>query len=413
MMALQNPRTLLAINCGSWSLKFGAAQASLDTGEVRMLATGLIGGIGGEAEIRFREEGGGDQRSTAEVADHAAATRIVLDWLSGRPFLASGHFDAIGHRIVHGGDRFKGPAVVTPDLLADIESLRDLAPLHNGPSLAAIRAAQEFSGPSTLTIATFDTAFHRNMPEYAVQYPIPLEMALRHGIRRFGFHGLAHEHMMERYSAITKRPKDSVRLITLQLGSGCSAAAISQGQSIDTSMGLTPLEGLMMGTRCGDIDPTIPGFLASQEGVDIEHVENVLNMRSGLLGISGRSQDVRELLSAEAAGDARAGLALDMFCYRVRKYIGAYLAALGGADAIIFSGGIGENSPEIRARICTGLEWCGIRIDESRNRQGQKERRISSDASSIEVWVLHSEEVALILRDTLRCLQATAVSAET
>jgi acetate kinase len=255
-------------------------------------------------------------------------------------------------------------------------------------------------------VATFDTAFHRTLPERASRYAIPLELADKHRIRRYGFHGLAHRYMTERYAAITATPLEQVKLVTLQLGNGCSATAIEGGRSVDTSMGFTPLEGLIMGTRSGDVDPSLAGILARREGVDIEEAEAWLNTRSGLLGVSGRSSDMRELLEAEANGDDRAALAVDMFCYRARKYVGAYLAALDGADAVVFGGGIGENAPPVRARICAGMEWCGLTLDEGRNaRTVGCEGRISTDDSRVHAYVIQVNEAAVIARDTVRCLR--------
>jgi len=258
-------------------------------------------------------------------------------------------------------------------------------------------------------VATFDTAFHRTLSEGASRYAIPLELADKHRIRRYGFHGLAHRYMTERYAAITGTPLEGVKLVTLQLGNGCSATAIEGGRSVDTSMGFTPLEGLMMGTRSGDVDPSLAGFLARREAVDIEAAEAWLNTRSGLLGVPGRSSDMRELLEAEAAGDDRAALAVEMFCYRARKYVGACLAALGGADAVVFGGGIGENAPPVRARICAGMGWCGLMLDEERNaRTVGSEGRISTDDSWVHAYVIQVNEAAIIAADTARCLSRPA-----
>jgi len=291
-------------------------------------------------------------------------------------------------------------------VLGAIEALTDLAPLHNAPSLKAIRAARAVLGDGVPMVATFDTAFHRTLPARAWRYAIPLELAEKHRIRRYGFHGLAHRYMTERYAAIASRPLQEVKLVTLQLGNGCSATAIDGGRSVDTSMGFTPLEGLMMGTRSGDADPSLAGFLARQEGVDVGEVESWLNTRSGLLGVSGRSGDMRELLEAENDGDGRGALAVEMFCYRVRKYVGAYLAALGGAEALVFGGGIGENAPSVRARICAGMDWCGLKLDQGRNAGAiGREGRISRDDSWLHAYVVPVDEAAVIARDTVRCLR--------
>jgi len=261
-------------------------------------------------------------------------------------------------------------------------------------------------GAGVPMVATFDTAFHRTLPERAFRYAIPLKLADKHHIRRYGFHGLAHRYMTERYAAITSTPVEQVKLVTLQLGNGCSATAVEGGRSVDTSMGFTPLEGLMMGTRSGDVDPSLAGFLARREGVGVEEAEGWLNTRSGLLGVSGRSSDMRALLEAEGRRDAGAALAVDMFCYRVRKYVGAYLATLGGADAVVFGGGIGENAPSVRARICAGMDWCGLTLDDDRNaRTIGSEGRISTDDSKVHAYVILVDEAAVIAHDTVQCLR--------
>ncbi len=269
--------------------------------------------------------------------------------------------------MVHGGPHFFEPTLIDDRVLMAIEEISNLALLHNHPSIESIRAARGVLGEKIPMVAVFDTAFHSDMPERASHYPIPLELTEKHHAWRYGFHGIAHRYMVERYGVMTSMPLERTRLVTLQLGSGCSATAVQGGRSIDTSMGLTPLEGLMMGTRSGDVDPHLPGFLAQREGISLAEAEILLNTMSGLLGVSGLSQDMRELLEAERKGDERAILAVEMFCYRVKKQIGAYLSALGGADAIIFGGGIGENCPQVRKRICAGMDWCGLVLDEERN----------------------------------------------
>lgn len=394
---------LLALNAGSSSLKFEAAEADPRTRLIRTVASGIVDGIGGESILRFRH-GSFEQNDRRAVGGHREAAQLILGWLRAR---VAPHFDAIGHRVVHGGTRLTAACVLTPAVLAEIVDLVVLAPIHNTLALAVIEAAQEAAGPHTISAATFDTAFHGCMPDRARLYPIPPGLAARHRIQRYGFHGLAHRSMLDRFSAHTGRPSEQLKLITLQLGNGCSAAAIRGGRSVDTTMGLTPLEGLMMGTRSGDVDPALPVFLARREGVSIDEVENWLNKDSGLLGVSGRSRDVRQLLAAEAAGDMRAALALDMFCYRIRKQIGAYLAALDGADALIFGGGIGENAAPIRERICRDMSWCGIELDPDRNAHTiPAERRISTDSSRVAVHIVAVDEAAVILRDTFGCLIA-------
>ena len=373
-------------------------------GRQRRLARGIVDRIGGDATLEFARDGVESLREAAVVAGHDEATRRALAWLESVGLLAG--LDGVGHRVVHGGDHLLEPTVIDDEVLGAIEALADLAPLHNAPSLEAIRTARAVLGAGLPMVATFDTAFHRTLPERASLYAIPQELADKHRIRRYGFHGLAHRYMTERYAALTATPVEQVKLVTLQLGNGCSATAIEGGRSVDTSMGFTPLEGLMMGTRSGDVDPSLAGFLARREGVDVEEADAWLNTRSGLLGVSGRSSDMRELLDAEAGGDERAALAVDMFCYRVRKYVGAYLAALGGADAVVFGGGIGENAPLVRARICAGMGWCGLTLDEDRNaRTIGSEGRISVDDSRVHAYVVPVDEATVIARDTVRRLR--------
>jgi acetate kinase len=316
--------------------------------------------------------------------------------------------EAVGHRVVHGGDRFVSPVLVDDKVLAALEELNELAPLHNPEAVEAIRGARYIFGSRVPGVAIFDTAFHATLPEYAYTYALPHETAQRAGIRRYGFHGTAHEYMLRSYASMTGTSPGEANIITLQLGNGCSATAIRGGKSVDTSMGFTPLEGLVMGTRSGDIDPGILPYLAEKVGLSLEDVERMLNERSGLLGISGRSSDMRDLL-AMADNNPRVRLAIEVFCYRARKYVGAYLAVLGGVSAVIFGGGIGENAPSIRARICEGLEWCGLRIDRERNAATVgTDGEISAHGTSMRAYVVKVNEAIVIAESTARCLAANA-----
>jgi len=311
---------------------------------------------------------------------------------------------------VHGGEQFQQAVRIDAQVVAEIEALSELAPLHNPACLAGIRGAQALLGGETPMVAVFDTAFHRTLPAYASTYAIPQTLATRHRIRRYGFHGIAHALLAAGYAHATGQRLTDTRLITLHLGNGCSATAIKHGQSVDTSMGFTPLEGLVMGTRCGDLDPAVVSYLARHEPMPVEAVERLLNEQAGLLGVSGVSPDMRALLAAaEQARDARAALAVELFCYRVRKYIGAYLAVLGGADAVVFGGGIGEHAPTIRARICAGMEWCGLRLDPERNAAAVglaagDAARISRDDVSLAAYVVAADEETWIARETVLCL---------
>jgi acetate kinase len=318
-----------------------------------------------------------------------------------------GDLHAVGHRVVHGGEHFVRSMLLTEEVIQNIEKFIDLAPLHNPSNLKGIRAAQALLGEAVPQVAVFDTAFHQTLPERAFLYALPYQFYRRHGVRRYGFHGTSHRYVAHRYRQFRHLDRSETNIITLHLGNGCSACAIKSGESIDTSMGLTPLEGLAMGTRSGDVDPAIMSLLAGKEGLDIHEVESMLNKQSGLLGVSGLTNDMRELLEEiRQNNDRRASLAIDIFCYRTRKYIGAYLAAMDGADAIVFTGGIGENSPDIRSRICQGLGWMGLQLDDALNQQRIKgsEGPIHREGSRLGAYVIPTDEELLIARDTVRCV---------
>ena len=396
---------VLVLNSGSSSLKFRLVDVPIGNDAVGRLTTimgGAVTGIGGHGTLRLTKSGPTESKPREQIRNHEQAVGCAFDHLE------KGGIEAVGHRVVHGGSRFVTPTRLDEHIIQEIEELTELAPLHNPPCLAAIRGARTHLGTEIPMVAVFDTAFHAAMPETAYTYALPWELAARHGIRRYGFHGIAHASMADGYHALTGRMLKDARLITLHLGNGCSAAAISEGRSIETSMGLTPLEGLVMGTRSGDVDPAIVSYLARRERVDADSVEHWLNERSGLLGVSGLSHDVRELLKVERQ-DERAWLALDLFCHRARKYLGAYLAVLGGADAVIFGGGIGEHAPSIRERICQGMQWCGLMVDQVRNEtavdlQAGTGARISPDHAALPAFVVAVDEEISIAKETVRCL---------
>ncbi len=395
---------VLAINCGSSSIKFAlfAAPEDGERGEgLRLLAGGRIERLGTEsAQLHFQTGRGAPVDTTAAVRDPAGGMQRIAEWLRGAGLTA----EAVGHRVVHGGAKFREPTVLDDTVVAAIHELEALAPLHNGPSLAGIRACRAAFGDALPMVAVFDTAFHASLPERAWRYAIPRELTERHGIRRYGFHGISYRAALTRYAVLTGRPEARATIVALHLGSGCSAVAIENGRSVDTSMGLTPLEGLVMGTRSGDIDPSIVGRLSRAESAPVEEVERWLNGRSGLLGLSGRSNDLRDLLEHERA-DSGAAIAVEIFCYRIRKYIGAYLAALGGAQAVVFTGAIGERSAEVRARICQGLECFGLVLDARANAGATGgERRISATDARLEAFVIPADEESEIARDTARAL---------
>ena len=397
---------ILAINCGSSSLKCDVFEADTNPIGLSRAASGSVSNIGKEATIEIKIAGQEKSKKTTTIADHQHATRSIVEQFKGCGLLQEGTANfAVGHRIVHGGSRFINPTLLTHAVLKDIEDLRKLAPLHNGPALESIYAMREIFGEKIPMVGIFDTAFHSTLPPEAREYAIPKDLAKKHEIKRYGFHGLAHRSMKDRYAALAKPNGEKAKIITLQLGNGCSIAAIKNGESVDTSMGLSPLEGLMMGTRSGDVDPSLVAFLADKEKLKVEEVVDLLNHQSGLLGVSGRASDMRGLLDLETHGDQGATLAIQMFCYRVRKYIGAYFSVLEGAEAIIFGGGIGENASIIRERICSGLGWCGVSLDSTlNNRLNGIEGRISKEDSPVHVYVFHADENELIARDTLSCV---------
>ena len=402
---------VLVLNCGSSSVKFQLIETGGDSAAMdrdRKLVVGLIDRLGDGAIFKLKS---GDTMSPPEetlaAPNHEIAVRAIIARLGLTMSNGVGErqVDAVGHRVVHGGDLFTSPVAIDDDVLSRIESLNDLAPLHNPAAVNGIHAARKVFGAALPMAAVFDTAFHHTIPETAATYAIPVELAKKHAIRRYGFHGMAHQYSLLRYGELTGRPERQTDIITLHLGNGCSACAIRGGQSVETSMGFTPLEGLVMGTRSGDLDPALVSYLARKEKVDAAEVERWLNHRSGLLGLSGRSNDMRELLSVYET-DARARLAVDVFCHRARKYLGAYLAVLGGADAVVFSGGIGENAPAVREKICAGMDWCGLSLDQEKNSGAVgTESLISSAGGRVHVYVIPSDEEAIIARETVKLFQ--------
>jgi len=406
---------VLILNAGSSSLKFQVIATDLEkikSNADHRLCRGQVERTGGEAIVTFKTHNRARQVSTAPLRDISAALDYVLRWLSSEKSglteiqsLADIH--AVGHRVVHGGELFKESVLVTDDVIRGIEECIDLAPLHNPNNLRGIRAAREIFGQKTPQVAVFDTAFHATIPEHAYLYALPYHLYRRHRMRRYGFHGTSHRYVAYRYRLLRQLTREQTNVITMHLGNGCSAAAIRAGKSVDTSMGMTPLEGLVMGTRSGDLDPSVVNLIATKEGLQPHEVDGLLNTQSGLLGVSGLTNDMRVLEEElRLHDDRRVRLAIDMFCHRARKYIGAFLASMGGADAVIFTGGIGENSPEIRAKICAGLEWAGLTIDEEQNRKTRGvEDRISTEASTLAAYAIPTDEELLIARDTVRVIE--------
>ena len=414
---------VLVLNSGSSSIKYQIVEVfdgefSQDFKIGPVLLRGSVKGIGGIGTLEPVAEGKALKTISHPTPNHHVAIQWIFDHLEQHNnetehSVSLSDVEAVGHRVVHGGNRFTQPVIIDKAVEDEIEALSELAPLHNPACLEGIRGARALMGPTVPMVAVFDTAFHQTMPVKAKTYALTHELASRHHITRYGFHGIAHASLANGYATYVGKPLSANRIITLQLGNGCSVTAIASGKSVETSMGFTPLEGLVMGTRSGDIDPSVISYLAEREKVEAPEVERWLNETSGLLGISGKTHDMREIVQAAIhEQDERAQLAIDLFCYRAKKYIGAYLAVLGGADAIVFGGGIGEASPDIRERICEGMIWCGLQLDQARNTaavglQPGHGAKISQENSSVNAYVVAADEETWIARKAVRCLKTT------
>ena len=405
---------VLVLNAGSSSLKFQLISTDGDAivanKDVR-LCRGQIDRLGGEVVIAVLLRDGSRRKFAASTRDLQASLEHLMQWIvsdaSGIEEIQTlSDVHAVGHRVVHGGELFGESKLITDEVLKGIEDCIELAPLHNPNNIKGILAAGKVFGPKLPQVAVFDTSFHHSIPEHAYLYAIPYHLYRRHRIRRYGFHGTSHRYVAERYAVLRGISKEQTHVITLHLGNGCSAAAVREGRSVDTSMGMTPLEGLVMGTRSGDLDPAIVSLIATKEALSATETEALLNTQSGLLGISGLTNDMQVLQEElKDHDDRRVRLAIEVFCHRAKKYIGAFLAGMGGSDAIVFTGGIGENSADIRARVCTGLEWAGLKLDELRNQQMVgSEGQISTDDSRLHALVIPTDEELLIARDTVRCI---------
>jgi acetate kinase len=406
---------VLVLNSGSSSLKFQVIATDLE--QIKQykddrVCKGELEGIGGEAIIHIRYRDQPSKTLTAPIRDMSAALDYIVRYIASEQsgvseIKSTADVHAVGHRVVHGGELFKESTLVDDKVIEGIESCIDLAPLHNPNNVKGILAARDLFGKDVPQVAVFDTSFHHSLPEQAYLYAVPYHLYRRHRIRRYGFHGTSHRYVAFRYRALRNMTREQTNIITLHLGNGCSAAAIKAGTSVDTSMGMTPLEGLVMGTRSGDLDPAIVGVIARKEGMSPSEVDTLLNTQSGLLGVSGLTNDMRELQAElKEHDDRRVKLAIEIFCYRARKYIGAYLAAMGGADAVVFTGGIGENSPDVRARICAGMEWAGLKIDDAQNQQTVgREGKISVEDSKLQAYAIPTDEELLIARDTVRVIK--------
>jgi len=395
---------ILVINAGSSSVKYQLT----DMNDERVLASGIVERIGLDGPtLKHQAEGKDKLVQGLDIRDHSGAVKAIVDTLLSKEHGGLRSMDeigAVGHRIAHGGDRFVGSALIDESVMQAIRDNIELAPLHNPANISGIEACRNVM-PGTPMVAVFDTAYHQTLPPKAYLYGLSQEISEAYKIRRYGFHGTSHQYIAMQAAQAIGKDISVLNLITCHLGNGSSIAAIRHGRCMDTSMGFTPLEGLVMGTRCGDIDPSILQFLMQKRNMAMNDVMRYLNSECGVLGISGKSSDFRDLRRYADDGDERCRMAIDVFCYRVKKYIGAYTAAIGGVDAIVFSGGIGENDAQVRASILEGLEYLGVMIDPKRNDVHGVEARISAPESRVSVLVIRTNEELMIAKDTLRLVQ--------
>ncbi|WP_054949683.1 acetate/propionate family kinase [Numidum massiliense] len=398
---------ILVLNSGSSSVKYQL----FDMNGERVLASGNVERIGMEdAIVTYRPEGKDKIVEVMEILEHYSAVEIILEKLVDKAHGVLSDIrdvQAVGHRIVHGGEFFSQSVIVTEDVKQKLRDLISLAPLHSVPNVKGIEAA-EHALPEVPHVVVFDTAFHQTMPPHAYMYPVPRILYKKHKVRRYGFHGTSHHYVSNLAAQTLGQPYEQLKIITCHIGNGASVTAVENGKSVDTSMGLTPLEGLMMGTRCGDIDPAAVTFIMAQEDLTLGDVNSMMNKHSGLLGISGVSSDMRDIEKAMSEGDANAKLAHDMYVYRVQKYIGAFTAAMNGVDAIVFTAGVGENSSLLRQRVCEKLTYLGLSLDEAKNEvRSDEPRTISSDDSRVQVLVVPTNEELMIARETKTTVATT------
>ena len=395
---------ILVLNCGSSSIKYKL----FDMDSKAVIAQGGIERIGLPGSfLKFTLPNGEKKILEKDIPEHTVGVEFILNTLTSPEYGAISslnEINAVGHRMVHGGEKFSESVLLNKEVLDAFTACNDLAPLHNPANLKGVHAIDAIL-PDVPQIGVFDTAFHQTMPDYAYMYAVPYELYEKYGVRRYGFHGTSHRYVSQRVCDFLGVKPEGLRIITCHIGNGGSVTAIKDGKCMDTSMGLTPLEGLMMGTRCGDIDAGAVTFIMEKEHLDAAGVSNLLNKKSGVMGVSGVSSDMRELEAAAQAGNPRALLAEKMYFYRIRKYIGAYAAALGGVDIVVFTGGVGENQASCRAAACEGLEFMGIRLDAERNKVRGEEAVISTDDSKVKVVVIPTDEELMIASDTVTILQ--------
>ena len=390
---------VLVINCGSSSLKYQL----VDMENEKVLGKGIVERIG-LVDSFLKHQPGESDKITIEgtMPTHKEALKFVIDALIDENhgvIKNMSEISACGHRVVHAGEKFAASVVIDENVMNALKECIDIAPLHNPPNIMGIEACQILM-PGVVQVGVFDTAFHQTMPKQAYMYAIPLELYDKYKIRRYGFHGTSHKYVTARAADLMGKKSEDIKIVTCHLGNGASVAAVKNGKSVDTSMGFTPLEGLAMGTRCGDLDPAIIKFVSDKECLSIADVDSILNKKSGMLGLSGLSSDFRDVEDAYIEGNEKARLALDVFCYRVKKYIGAYAAAMNGLDAVIFTAGVGENSEVVRELICKDMDWIGIELDSEKNQTRGKEKEISKDGSKVKVLLIPTNEELMIARDT-------------
>jgi len=398
---------ILVLNCGSSSVKYQLMDTSTNTA----LAKGMVARIGMSGSVvTHKPKDRAEVKVSAEILDHIQAVEYVISLL-----MSPNHgvikdkkeIEAVGHRVVHGGEEFKDSVLITPALMTTLRQLIELAPLHNPHNIRGINACTA-GLPHAAQVAVFDTAFHQEMPPHAYIYGIPYVFYKKYHIRRYGFHGTSHKYVSDRAAEMMGKPITELRIITCHLGNGASIAAVDGGVSVDTTMGFTPLEGLLMGTRSGDLDPAVILHIMAQEELSLHEGNTLLNKHSGLIGVSGVSSDVREIVAGAESGNSNAKLALDIYCYRIKKYIGAYAAAMGGLDALVFTAGVGENSPIVRAQVCRRMEFLGVHLNRTKNKSAVGvEADISEDNATARTFVIPTNEELVIARDTERIVRAS------
>ena len=395
---------VLVINCGSSSLKYQLIDMSTE----ESLAQGLVERIGIEGSVLTQKVEGRDKYIVKQpMADHKDAIKLVLEALVNEEYGVIKSMDeisAVGHRVVHGGEKYSESVLITDEVLDSIRDCIALAPLHNPPNIIGIESCRELM-PNVPMVAVFDTAFHQTMPKNAYICPLPYELYEKYGVRKYGFHGTSHKYVSNKVAEVMGKDIKDLKIVTCHLGNGCSLAAVKGGKSIDTSMGFTPLAGIMMGTRAGSIDPSVISFLIEEKGYTIEQVDEMLNKKSGVLGVSGVSSDFRDVRAAAQEGNERAQLALDIFHYKIRTQIAAYAGAMGGIDVIVFTAGIGENAALVRSESLKGLEFLGFNLDAKKNEIAGEIGEISTDDSRVKVYVIPTNEELMIARDTARLAQ--------